>query len=140
MNKKRSKKTMSNFWRNALSAENVVSSKRLVTLIISLHFIIASFVTLFIAFYVIFYMPKGRVEPELLGLLKQVLEYDFYIILSGLGFITADSVTMMIIEKAKAQAAARYGTFSSGFTSFSGGMGDLPPYRPITEQEDKPDE
>ena len=92
---------MSKFWQKILSSKDATSSKRLVTLIISLHFIIASFAILFIAFYVIFYLPKGKVEPELLALLKEVLEYDFYIILSGLGFITADNLGQILIEKAK---------------------------------------
>lgn len=92
-----------NFWKSVLDSDNPMSSKRLVTLIISLHFIAASFAILFIAFYVIFYLPKGRVDPELLGLLKEVLEYDFYIILSGLGFITVDNAGQMMIEKMKAK-------------------------------------
>lgn len=91
----------SNFWKQVLNSKDTTSSKRLVTLIISLHFIIASFSVLFIAFYVIFYLPKGRVEPELLSMLKQVLEYDFYVILSGLGFITADNMAQIMLEKSK---------------------------------------
>jgi len=91
----------SNFWREILSSKDTASSKRLVTLIISLHFIIACFAVLFICFYVIFYLPKGRVEPELVNMLKQVLEYDFYIILSGLGFITADNMGQILLERAK---------------------------------------
>lgn len=92
---------MNNFWRSILSSKETTSSKRLVTMIISGHFIIASFAILFIAFYVIFYLPKGKVEPELLSMLKQVLEYDFYIILSGLGFITADNMGQIMLERAK---------------------------------------
>lgn len=92
---------MNNFWSSILSSKETASSKRLVTLIISLHFIIASFAILFIAFYVIFYLPKGKVEATLLDMLKQVLEYDFYIILSGLGFITADNMGQIMLERAK---------------------------------------
>lgn len=92
---------MSNFWKSILASDNASSSKRLVTLIIALHFIIASFATLFIAFYVVFYLPKGRVEISLLDMLKQIMEYDFYIILSGLGFITAENMGQIVLEKAK---------------------------------------
>ena len=67
-----------------MSPSSHLSSKRLVTLIISLHFILASFSILFIAFYVIFYTTKGKVDKDLLEMLKDVLEYDFYIILSGI--------------------------------------------------------
>lgn len=96
----------SNFWNQVLSSKDTTSSKRLVTLIISLHFIVASFVILFIAFYVIFYTTKGKVDTDLLGMLRDVLEYDFYIILSGLGFITADNMSQMMLERAKAKAEA----------------------------------
>jgi hypothetical protein len=93
------------FWGRILSSTDTFSSKRLVTLIISLHFIIASFAILFFAFYVIFYLPKGRVEPDLMELLKGVLEYDFYIILSGLGFISIDNMGQVMIERAKSKAS-----------------------------------
>jgi hypothetical protein len=45
------------------------------------------------------YLPKGRVEPVLLDALGKVLEYDFYIILSGLGFITSEGVVKMFVSK-----------------------------------------
>lgn len=86
-----------------LDARDPTSSKRLVTLLISAHFILASFLILFIGLYVIFYLPKGRVEPELLALLKEVLAYDFYIILSGLGFVTAEGIVSIIVEHIKAK-------------------------------------
>lgn len=95
---------MTKFWKSVISSKDTASSKRLVTLIISLHFIVASFVILFIAFYVIFYTTKGKVDNDLLGMLRDVLEYDFYIILSGLGFITADNMGQMMLERAKAKA------------------------------------
>jgi hypothetical protein len=47
------------------------------------------------------YLPKGKVEPVLLDALGKVLEYDFYIILSGLGFITSEGVVKMFISKNK---------------------------------------
>jgi hypothetical protein len=92
---------MSKFWKEILSAKGELSSRRLVTLIIALIFILAQISMLFTGLYVIFYLPKGRVEPELLAMLKQILEYDFYIILSGLGFVTVDGVTSILLEKAK---------------------------------------
>ena len=94
------------FFNKVLNSKDTTSSKRLVTLIISAHFVLASFAILFIAFYVIFYLPKGKVEPELLALLKEVLQYDFYIILSGLGFITVDGATNIMLENAKYKLAA----------------------------------
>lgn len=85
----------------ALSDKGDVSSKRLVTLLIAGHFILASFVTLFFTFYMIIQTPKGRVDINLIGLLKDILAYDFYIILSGLSFIGAENVTSIIISKYK---------------------------------------
>jgi len=87
------------FWSSIIDADNTTSSKRLITLLISLHFILASFVILYLVCYVIMYLPKGRVEPVLLDALGKVLEYDFYIILSGLGFITSEGVVKMFVSK-----------------------------------------
>lgn len=95
---------MKEFLNKVLSSEDPTSSKRLVTLIMALHLIIASFVILFIAFYVIFYTTKGKVDIDLLNMLKDVLEYDFYIVLSGLGFITADNTAKLMLERAKVTA------------------------------------
>ena len=87
------------FWDKIISSDNPTSSKRLITLLVSLHFILASFVILFLVCYVVMYLPKGRVEKTLLDSLGKVLEYDFYIILSGLGFITSEGVVKMIVSK-----------------------------------------
>lgn len=89
------------FFREIIDGKNDTSSKRFVTLLTAGCFFIAQFLIIFIAFYVIFYTPRGRVDINLLNLLKEVLEYDFYIILSGLGFITMEGVTNVMIEKAK---------------------------------------
>jgi len=87
------------FWRSIINAEDPTSSKRLITLLVSLHFIMASFVILFLVCYVVMYLPKGKVEKVLLDSLGKVLEYDFYIILSGLGFITSEGVVKMFVTK-----------------------------------------
>jgi hypothetical protein len=96
---------MKTFLNKILSSEDPTSSKRLVTLIMALHLIIASFMILFIAFYVIFYTTKGKVDTDLLAMLKDVLEYDFYIVLSGLGFITADNTVKLLTERSQAKAS-----------------------------------
>jgi hypothetical protein len=98
-------KDITRFWRRVLSSKDTTSSKRLITLLTAAHFFLASFTVLFIAFYVIFYTTKGKVDTALLEMLKDVLEYDFFIILSGLGFITADNLGQMLLEKAKAKVA-----------------------------------
>lgn len=94
---------MSSFWKQILDSKNPSSSKRLVTLIISGLFIVSCFSILFVAFYVIFFLPRGKVDRDLLEALKQVLEYEFYIILSGLGFVTVDNMGQMMIERTKAK-------------------------------------
>jgi hypothetical protein len=96
-------KTIRKFFADVLLSDNPTSSKRLVTLLVTGHFLLASFLILFLAAYMVFYLPKGRLDPALLELLKEILEYDFYIILSGLGFIAVENVSTMIIERAKAK-------------------------------------
>ena len=92
-------KKLKSFWNSLIDANNPASSKRLITLLISLHFILASFVILYLVCYVIMFLPKGKVEPVLLDALGKVLEYDFYIILSGLGFITSEGIVKMFVSK-----------------------------------------
>lgn len=132
---------MSKFWKSVIAADGTASSKRLVTLIISLHFIMASFAILFIAFYVIFYLPKGKVEPQLLTLLKEVLEYDFYIILSGLGFITTENMGQIMLEKMKAKVAGNVAVGSPSAESINVGKIDvkqiIPPKPPEQPKEDE---
>lgn len=94
---------MLSFLKSILSSESPNSSKRFVTLITSACFFLAQFLIIFIAFYVIFYTTKGKVDKDLLEMLKEVLSYDFYIILSGLGFITAENFGEIMREKAKAK-------------------------------------
>lgn len=109
--KKQNKRTISKFFEQVLLSSSTTSSKRFVTLMMVFHLFVASFFILFILGYMAFYVPKGRVDPLVTGLLKQVLEYDFYVILSGLGFITVENVAAVMVEKAKAK--------SNRFTSFS---------------------
>lgn len=85
--------------KDVMSPSDTSSSRKFVTLLIAAHFIFASFVILFFAFYVIIWAPKGKTDVELLGTLKLVLQYDFYIILSGLGFITSSDLVRVIISR-----------------------------------------
>jgi len=123
------------FWNDIISSDNPASSKRLVTLLISVHFIIASFVILFIAFFVIFYTTKGKVDTALLAMLENVLEYDFYIILSGLGFITAENVSQIIIEKAKAKIVPKEDGHGWGPRNPKEERPDIEPAPPDEEQK-----
>lgn len=92
---------MTKFWKGILSSKDTNSSKRLVTLIVTAHFILASFVILFVATYIIFYLPKGKVDPVIMQMLLEVLRMDFYIILSGLGFVTVEQFGQMMLERTK---------------------------------------
>ena len=120
------------FWNSIIDADNTTSSKRLITLLISLHFILASFVILYLVCYVIMYLPKGRVEPVLLDALGKVLEYDFYIILSGLGFITSEGVVKMFVSKntPPAQNNDPYGSYGSYNNQYP-----IPDPEPPTQEE-----
>lgn len=87
------------FWKDLINSSNAQSSKRFITLVVAAHFILSSFLILFFILYFILGTPKGIVEPSLLSALKYILEYDFYIILSGLGFIASENVTQMFISR-----------------------------------------
>jgi hypothetical protein len=87
------------FWSKILNSNDATSSKRLITLVVALHFVISSFVILFLVCYIAMYLPKGRIEKELLVSLSEILEYDFYIIVSGLGFVTGEGIVKMFVSK-----------------------------------------
>ena len=94
---------MRKFLLNLLSSESTTSSKRFITLVIALHFVITSFLVSFFVFYLIIYTPKGTVNKDLIDTLMAIFEYDFYIIVSGLGFVTIDNMGAIMVERAKAK-------------------------------------
>ena len=87
------------FLKKVLDSKDTASSKRLITLIIALHFVVASFAILFLVCYIALVMPKGIVDLTLISSLEKILQYDFYIILSGLGFITSEGLLTLILGK-----------------------------------------
>jgi len=99
MRKEKNKINWKEYFNSLLSPTDNASSRKFITLIISAHFIMASFVVLFFAFYVIIWAPRGKTDVDLLKTLQIVLQYDFYIMLSGLGFITASDLVRVIISK-----------------------------------------
>lgn len=95
---------ISKFWKGVLSSDDNTSSKRVVTLIISAFYIIASFTILFLVCYLVVVTPKGTVNKDLLDVLSDILQNSMFIILSGLGFIGLENWGVIQLEKAKARA------------------------------------
>ena len=89
------------YLKKLVDADDIASVKRFVTLIISFHFIVTSFLVSFFVFYLILYIPRGTVNHELIDVLLKIFEYDFYIMISGLGFIAAENLGQILLEKAK---------------------------------------
>lgn len=73
----------------------------------------------------IFYTTKGKVDRDLLAMLKDVLEYDFYIILSGLGFITVENMGQVLVEKAKAKISEVSDTINTGINLNNDGTNQI---------------
>jgi hypothetical protein len=82
-----------------LDSNDSASSKRFITLVIAFHFILASFAILFLVCYVVLALPKGKVDPQLMTALETILEYDFYIILAGLGIITSEGLLSILVKR-----------------------------------------
>ena len=97
-----------NYLRKLIDDNDPASVKRFTSLVVLLHFILASFATLFFTYYVVLVMPKGAVDKDLLGAFKQILEYDFYIIISGLGFITSTDLVQLWVSKYKQPTSMGY--------------------------------
>lgn len=89
------------FWSRILDRNDSTSSKRLVTLVVALHFILSSFTILFLVCYIALVMPRGKIDTVLISSFEKILEYDFYIIISGLAFVTSEGVVEMMVNKNK---------------------------------------
>jgi hypothetical protein len=118
------------FWLSILDGNDSTSSKRLVTLIVALHFILSSFTILFLVCYIALVMPRGKIDSVLISSFEKILEYDFFIILSGLAFVTSESVVQMIIGKNK-QKTQEY----SGYPEYPQMHGDIPPTDPSQQPQ-----
>ncbi len=108
-------KTKKTFIRKLLNANDVEnSSKRFITLIVAFHFILASFFILFLLGYAVFRDTKGDIEIlKVIGnIFTTILEYDFFIIIVGLGFITAEQFTKVLVEKFKSFRSGDNGGWS----------------------------
>ncbi len=93
------------FFRKMLDpSDHESSSKRFITLIMALHFIIGSSLYLFLFPLLLFMNVKNDLEiiKVVSTTIDKILEYDFWIITVGLGFITAEQAIRVMVEKAKA--------------------------------------
>lgn len=98
------KKMNFTYFRRLINENDPASLKRWVLLILSIHFMITSFLVSFFVFYLILFTPKGSVNKDLLDLLRAIFEYDFYIMVVGLGLVTTETLGHILIEKAKIKA------------------------------------
>ena len=87
------------FLKRIIDSKDTASSRRFITLVISAHFVIASFAVLFLICYMAVTLPKGRVDNNLLLVLEKILEYDFYIILAGFGIITSEGLLSILLRR-----------------------------------------
>jgi len=100
------------YFKSLVKSDETESSKRFITLVIAGIFILTQLLILIFTFLLIIYVPKGKVDPGLLASLENIQDKDFYIILTGLGFITADNLFQLILAKTKVRAEANVKTGS----------------------------
>lgn len=94
---------MKKFFKNVISSKDSSSAKRFVTLVMSALFIFTQLGIMFLIGYMVFYIPKGKLEPHLLDLMKDILEYNMWIIMSGLGFVAVENMGQYMVERVKAK-------------------------------------
>lgn len=96
------------FFIQLLDENNPKSVKRFVTMLVVCHFVVGSFLVLILFSLVSVRPTRGDIEflKIMTDTLKIIFQYDFYIILSGLGFMGAKDFGQAMIEKAKAAATA----------------------------------
>jgi len=96
-----SRTTLKKFFYELIDSENDRSSKRFITLVAMLHFIVGSFLILGLFTFVAIRPTKGDIEflKIMNDVLKVILEYDFLIIVGGLGYITAENLGKILVKK-----------------------------------------
>lgn len=85
---------MNNFWRGILSENGNFSSKRLVTVVTAGIFIISCITVIILLIFMFLSVTKTqglniKALEELTDLLRDVMYYEFMLVVSGLGYITA---------------------------------------------------
>ena len=75
-----------------LNPRSGVSSRRFIALIMTIHFVVTSY-------YILFFKSEIRNSQALLT----ILEYEFWIILGGFGFITLADFGLAFIRRAEAR-------------------------------------
>lgn len=79
------------YFKRLLDSHDNASMKRFIILIVSLHFILSSFM-------VLFGIVRHTVDKDMM---RFILDCDFYIILVGLGVISVENVASIIVERVK---------------------------------------
>lgn len=92
------------YFQKLISADSTADAKAFVTLVMAGHFILTSFAVSIFTFFMIVYTPKGSVNKELVDLLKSIMEQDFWIIVSGFGFMGASEFGQAMVQRAVAKA------------------------------------
>lgn len=100
------KSTRITFWGKLLDEKDSLSTKRFVTLIVTLLFIVTDVIILYLCWYVIVFSSKGKVEPALLSVLTEIIHWEAWIILGGIGLIGVSNMGQALVERAKTIAAA----------------------------------
>lgn len=100
--------TVRAYLKDIINPNTDASAKRFVTLFLVFHFVVTAFLVTFFVFYLILFTPKGSVNPLLVSLLSDILETDKWVMLGGLGFITAEGLTKIVVQK-YTKAPSMYG-------------------------------
>lgn len=95
------------FFLALLDENNDRSTKRFVTLIATLFYIIGSTIAIGLFLFVSIHPTQGNLEfLKIITIsFNEILEKTFLIILGGLGFMTAKDFATAIVERAKARAS-----------------------------------
>ncbi len=111
--------------RKLIDSKDTSDAKIFVTLLVAAHFMITSFAASIFVFLLTLIKTKGTVDLNLLAFLSEIIDKDFYILLGGLGFVTADGYRQMLLEKAKVYSAAKILTPPTPITKVQNVEGDM---------------
>ena len=86
-------------WQRLLDEKDTKSSKRFVTLILTLLYVITSLTILFLCVFIV--IKPSKIDDNLLEILMDMIYWDAIIIIAGLGLVTSTTIGKGFISKIK---------------------------------------
>lgn len=136
---------MNNFWKGILSENGSFSSKRLVTVITAGIFLMSCVTVITLLIFMFLSTTKTqsiniKALAELTELLRDIMYYEFMVVIGGLGYITAPQFASALSSSLTSLTRSRQKNMGFGYSDYGLGFGnDVPINLDIPKGEIKQD-